>query len=147
MQTHDNARFHIVLVNGWIENGGKFLLSQRALTELQRPGAWSLPGGKVEGGSEETDILQKTLRKEIEEEVGVAVADEMRFICDYSFIRVDGAHVVGLTFLCKYESGEARPLEDTASVKWLSLEELKSIKAEDFLKREIEELVKYLGKN
>jgi len=146
MQTKDNAQFHIVAVKAWIEKDGKFLLAKRGPKELHKPNTWSLPGGKVEGETEEPNILQKTLKKEVKEEVGVDVTDDIKLVYNNSFVRTDGAHVVMLTFLCHYKSGEAEPIEDTSKVKWLSIEELKKFKeAEDFLKREIKELVSYLN--
>jgi ADP-ribose pyrophosphatase YjhB (NUDIX family) len=146
MQTKDNAQFHIVAVKAWIEKNNKFLLAKRGLHELHKPNTWSLPGGKVENETEEPNILQKTLKREIKEEVGIDVTDDIELVYNNSFIRTDGAHVVMLTFLCHYKSGEAEPIEDTSKVKWLSIEELKKFKeAEDFLKREIKELVSYLN--
>jgi ADP-ribose pyrophosphatase YjhB (NUDIX family) len=144
MQTRDNAKFHIVLVKGWIEKNRKFLLAKRSNAELHKPGVWSLPGGKVENEIE-PNILQKTLKKEIKEEVGVEITNDIELVFNNSFERVDGANVVSLTFLCHYKSGEAKPLEDTVEIRWFSIEELKNFtEIEDFLKIEIIELVKYL---
>jgi 8-oxo-dGTP diphosphatase len=144
MKTEDNAHFHIVLVKAWIENNGRFLLAQRAPSELHVPGAWSLPGGKIVDRLE-PQILENTLKEEVREEVGIEIDDRMELIYNNSFRRVDGAHVVGLTFLCKLQSGDARALEDTVAVQWLTVEELKKFKdTQDFLKNEIKELVRYL---
>jgi len=112
---------------------------------MHKPSTWSLPGGKIESEVEEPDILQKTLKKEIEEEVGVEIDDDIDLVYNNSFERVDGAHVISLTFLCHYKVGEAKPLEDTAQIKWLSVEELKNFsEVEDFFRIEIKELLKYL---
>lgn len=145
METEDNAKFHIVLVKGWIEKDGKFLLARRSDKELHKPGAWSLPGGKIDSDKNETDILQKTLKREIMEEIGIEVSDDIELVYDNSFVRVDGAHVVSMTFLCHLLSGEARPLEETAEVAWLSLDELKKFKAEEWLRTEIERLEDFLS--
>ena len=148
MQTKDNAQFHIVAVKAWIEKDNKFLLAKRGLNELHKPNTWSLPGGKVEGKIEEPNILQKTLRREIKEEVGINITDDVELIYNNSFVRTDGAHVVMLTFLCHYKSGEAKPLEDTAEIRWFTIEELERLEGiEDFLKIEIKELMNYLVKN
>jgi len=141
MKTEEDAKFHIVLVKGWIQRGGKFLLARRGHTELQKPGVWSLPGGKIESWTEEPDILQKTLKREIKEEVGVDIEDYVELIYNNSFFRVDGAHVVSLIFLCRHKSGEAEPLDETSEIKWLTLDELKNFnEAENFLKDEIDRL-------
>lgn len=148
MKTKDNAQFHIVAVKGWIEKDSKFLLAKRGPNELHKPNKWSLPGGKIEDEVEEPSILQKTLRREIKEEVGIDITDDVELIYNNSFLRVDGAHVVMLTFLCHYKSGEAKPMEDTAEIRWFTIEELKKFnEAEDFLKKEINELENYLKNN
>lgn len=137
---------HIVLVKGWIEKEGKYLMAQRALTEHFMPGAWSLPGGKVEH-QVGRDILLDTLKKEVQEEVGVEINDKLDFVYDNCFVRNDGAFVVSLTFRCFYKSGDARPLEDTAQVKWFSIDELETFKdVEDFLQHEIDRLIRFLKK-
>jgi len=144
MKTKDNAQFHIVAVKAWIEKNGKFLLAKRSPNEVHEPNSWSLPGGKVENEIE-ADILQKTLEKEVKEEVGVDITDKIELVYNNSFQRVDEAHVVMMTFLCHYKSGEAKPLEDTAEIAWFTLEELKKFnKAKDFLKIEINRLDEYL---
>lgn len=143
MQTKDNANFFIVATKGWVEKDGLFLLARRGPEELHMPGVWSLPGGKVETEIE-PHILEKTLIKEIQEEVGVTVSDQMNLLYNNSFERTDGAIVVGLTFLCNYVSGEATPLEDTSEVAWYSLEQLKELRdIEEFLIKEIKILAAY----
>lgn len=147
MQTKDNAHFHIVLVKGWVEKDGKFLLAKRAATELHMPGVWSLPGGKIDKGNEKVQphIVEKTLKREIKEEVGIDIEDEVGLVYTSSFTRVDSAHVVNLTFLCRYKAGEAKALEETAEVRWFSLDELQNFaEAPDFLKREVNALMRYL---
>ncbi len=146
MKTQDNAQFHIVLVKGWVEKCGKYLMAKRGNTEPHKPGVWSLPGGKVEN-EVERDILQSTLKKEIKEEVGLDITETIELVYNNTFRRIDNAHVVSLTFLCHYKGGEAEALDDTAEVKWFTIEELKNFKdAEDFLQIEIEELLKFIQK-
>ncbi len=91
-------------------------------------------------------VLEQTLKKEILEEVGVVVADDMEFIFNDGFVRVDGTHVISCTFLCKWVSGEARALEDTEKVEWFTIEQLKNFPdAPDFLKRLVNALAKHLN--
>lgn len=146
METKDHAKFYIVLVKGWIEYRGKFLLAQRGMNEVHKPGAWSVPGGKVED-EKTAHVVENTLKKEIKEEVGLDITDDIELIYNNTFQRVDGAHVVNLTFLCHALSDAAQSLEDTAQVQWLTPEELKNFpNAEDFLRIEIEELLKFVEK-
>ena len=145
MQTRDGAHFHIVLVKGWIQRGDHFLLAQRSSKELHTPGVWSLPGGKIDAVTDEvSDIMEETLKAEIREEVGLEV-EPRALIYTNAFTRVDDATVVNATFLCRYTSGEARPLEDTEAVRWYTLQELMALPdVVDFLRREIEALQNYV---
>jgi 8-oxo-dGTP diphosphatase len=146
MQTKDNAKFHIVAVKGWIEKDGKFLIAKRGPNEIHMPNTWSVPGGKVDSTTEEANVLRNALKREIREEVGIEIDDDIELIYDNSFIRSDGAHVVMMIFLCRYKSGKARPLEDTAELKWLTLEELKRLNIEDHMKMEIKALANHVQK-
>ncbi|MBI2355632.1 MAG: NUDIX domain-containing protein [Candidatus Doudnabacteria bacterium] len=144
MITEDNAKLHTVLVKGWVRKGDKFLIAKRSPKEIHAAGIWSIPGGKIED-EVERDIIENTLKKEILEEVGVEIGDRIEFVGSSSFQRVDAPHVVGLTFLCGYQSGEARPLEDTTDVKWLTLEELKKFKElPDFLRMDLAQLEQHI---
>lgn len=124
--TKDNAKFHIVLVTGVIEKQSKYLIAQRSYDEIQAPGKWALPGGKVELFKKDNDkhILEKTLIKEINEEVNMIIHPNPEYLLSSSFTRVDNARVVGVLFLCKWKSGEAQALEDTISVEWITMKEL-----------------------
>jgi len=120
---------HIVLVTGIIEKDGKFLISQRSMEESHLPGWWSIPGGKVERTEkEEQDILEKTLKREILEEVGVEIENNPVLISDSTFIRSTGQMVIWLVFLCKWKSGEARALDECIDVAWVNIANLEKYK-------------------
>lgn len=135
-----------VLVKAWIKKGNQYLLAQRGASEAHHAGLWSLPGGKVSPEINEF-VVEKTLKKEILEETGIKVEERVELIYNNSFIKTsDGTWVVNLTFLCFWKSGLTKPLEDTAKIKWFTLQGLKSLKnPPDFLQREIEYLEKYLA--
>jgi ADP-ribose pyrophosphatase YjhB (NUDIX family) len=146
METKDKASFHIVLVKGWVRRDEKFLIARRSPKELQAGGDWALPGGKVEN-IDQFNILFETLKTEILEEVNITINENIKLVYNNSFTRNDGAHVVGLTFLCEYLHGDEKPLEDTIDINWLTLDELNS--KEDFkpfMKKEVEMLKTYMNK-
>lgn len=144
METKDNAIFFIVLVKCWVQKGNKFLIARRAETEVHAAGVWSIPGGKVD--EKDTDsVLQVTLAKEVEEEVGLTIENRISLIHNNSFTRSDGVHVVGLTFISQHKKGTAKALDQTSEIAWLTLEELQArTDLEDFMKREIEMLANHL---
>lgn len=124
MQTKDNAKFHIVLVQALVFKDGKALIAQRSFEELQAPGMWSLPGGKVELYGNDTNVIEKALKEEFREEVGIELEDDIYYYNSGSFVRNDGSSVVTLCFIAKWKSGEAMPLEDSIAVKWISRDEI-----------------------
>jgi len=134
-----------VLVKAWIEKDGKFLLAKRGMSEKHEPGAWSLPGGKIDDEIRD-EIIQHTLKKEIKEEVNIEIYDDIKLIYNNSFTKSDGSKVINLTFLCKYKFDDTKPCEDTSEIMWLSLEELINLEnKKDYLEREISFLNKYLS--
>ena len=96
----------------------------RRLQTGHEGGKWSIPGGKIGSDGEEHDILLKNTKKEILEEVGIEIFDDVALVHDNTFTRSNGDDVLALVFLCKYKSGEAKPLEDTADVKWIGKDEI-----------------------
>lgn len=120
-------KLYSVIVNGVVVNSeGKVLIAQRSTEEGHEGGKWSIPGGKIESSGEEHNILLKNIKREILEEVGVEINDDIKLVHDNTFTRSNGDDVLALVFLCRYKTGEAKPLEDTINVKWISREEIDS---------------------
>ena len=140
-----SSALHKVIVKGWVEKNGKYLLAKRASTEKHHAGVWSLPGGNIETDIAD-NIIETTLQREIEEEIGIKVSENMELIYNNSFIKTsDGSHVINLTFICHWESGIEKPLEDTEELKWYSLEELEQLENKpDFLEKEVLNLRRFL---
>jgi len=116
---------HLILVNALVEKDGKFLISQRSFEESHEPGKWTVPGGKVDQTEGNVwNIIEDTLAKEVLEETGVKIKKDAELVCNNTFIRSTGHHVVALIFLCHWKSGKAKPLEDTIDVRWISKKEV-----------------------
>ncbi len=125
-------RNYSILVNGVIYNDKKkILISQRAFSEKHAVGKWTIPGGKVENDTTNTEIfniLEKTVKREILEEVGIEIEDHMHMITNNTFQRTGGKMVLAITFLAKYKKGKAQPLEDTINIAWITKNELELYK-------------------
>lgn len=124
LREEDKIPTHVVAVFAFVEKDRKILLAKRSSDDPQAGGQWSIPGGKVDL-IESPGIILKTLKKEIMEEVGVEIEDGIKLVWDEGFRRVSGHHVIGLTFLCKWKKGYARPLEDQDEVRWVNRGDLK----------------------
>lgn len=124
------TKFHIVNVSAVIKKEDKYLIAQRSLEEKQAPGEWGLVGGKVEieDWDDPDHILEKTLKEEIREEVGVEIENDIKYLISSSFKRIDDSSVITITFVCNWKSGSAKPLEDTIDVAWIQPSELDNYK-------------------
>lgn len=130
----------IVNVEGAIKKNDKWLIIERSKKEEHAGGLLSLVGGKVDKEGISSDILERTLKREIWEEVDVKVKDKLDYVHSTSFVTDEGLHVVDVVFLCEYESGEAFPKSpnEVEEVFWLTSEEvLNCSKAPVYLKESI----------
>lgn len=116
----------IVNVEGAIRKNDKWLIIERSKKEEHAGGQLSIVGGKVDIEGNSSDILERTLKREILEEVGVKVKDKLTYVHSTSFVTDTGENVVDIVFVCEYESGEAFPKspDEVEEVLWLSTEEI-----------------------
>ena len=121
--TKKDIPLHVVFVEGWIKKDNKYLLAKRSSKDDQSAGKWAVPAGKVDMELE-SNIIENSLKREVMEEVGIKVSNP-KYFASRSFIRSSGHHVVGMSFLLNYESGEARPLEGQDEIRWVTIEEMK----------------------
>jgi len=120
------GKMYSVLVNVAVEKNNKILLVQRAMEEKHEPGKWCIPGGKLEFTGNFFEALEETAKREVREETGIEIKDDLVFLCNNTFNhRVDNQAVISIVFLARYRSGKAEPLEDTMSVSWAKRDELK----------------------
>ena len=115
----------IVNVEGAIYKNEKWLLIKRSEKEEHAGGTLSLVGGKVDYEGTSSDILERTLIREIYEEVGIEVSN-LRYVNSSSFVTDLGLHVVDIVFLCDHQSGEAyaKSPDEVDSVCWMSTQEI-----------------------
>ncbi|MFS0689536.1 NUDIX domain-containing protein [Sporosarcina sp. 179-K 8C2 HS] len=130
----------IVNTEAALYKDGRYLLCRRSEEEEHAPGGIGLVGGKVELEGATSDILERTIAREVEEEVGLVVSGHMRYVCSTSFITDLGEPVVNVVFLCEEFSGEpyAVSADEVAAVYWMTPEEVYAHpEAEDYLKEYI----------
>lgn len=130
----------IVNVEGAVRKNDKWLIIERSEKEEHAGGMLSLVGGKVDIERNSSDILERTVKREILEEVGVKVKDKLNYVHSTSFVTDMGENVVDIVFLCEYYSGEAFPKspDEVEKVLWLNTKEiLNHPKAPIYLKESI----------
>ena len=115
----------IVNVEGAIRKDDRWIIIERSMKEEHAGGGLSLVGGKVEAENT-TNILEKTLKREIAEEIGITIKDEMKYLHSITFTTNQGIIVVDVIFLCEYESGtlEVKDYDEVESIHLMSTEEI-----------------------
>jgi 8-oxo-dGTP diphosphatase len=118
--------FYIVNVEGVVYHQGRYLMIQRGADEAQDPLALAMPGGKVEGEGNLQDALEETVRREISEETGVEICQEVYYLESKTFVSSQNEPVVDIVFLCRWQSGEPRIIDphEVESVSWMTAEEI-----------------------
>ncbi|MUK87914.1 NUDIX domain-containing protein [Ornithinibacillus sp. L9] len=111
----------IVNVEGAIYRDGKWLLIRRSKKEEHAGGSLSLVGGKCEIEGVSADILERTLHREIAEEVGIEVTG-LKYVNSSSFVTDSGLHVIDIVFLCHPKLGDpyAKSTDEVDAVLWMT---------------------------
>ncbi|MGN7386151.1 NUDIX hydrolase [Sporosarcina sp. SAFN-015] len=127
----------IVNTEAAIYRDGRYLLCQRSEKEDHAPGGLALIGGKVEMEGASSDILERTIAREVQEEVGLVIEGHPRYVYSTSFVSDLGEPVVNVIFLCEQFSGEpyAVSADEVAALFWMTPEEVyEHPEAADYLK-------------
>ncbi|MBU9710723.1 NUDIX domain-containing protein [Evansella tamaricis] len=127
----------IVNVEGAIYKDDKWLIIERSKKEEHAGGLLSLVGGKVEQEGNTSDILERTVKREISEEVDVNVKEKLKYVHSTSFVADSGENVVDIVFLCEYDSGKAiaKSPDEVESINWMTAQQVyEHPNAPDYLK-------------
>jgi ADP-ribose pyrophosphatase YjhB (NUDIX family) len=116
----------VVNVEGAVFYKEKWLLIKRSTKEVHAGGTLSLVGGKVDIEGDTLDILERTVKREIFEEVGIEIKEKVHFLYSSSFGSDDGLHVINVVFLCEYGKGTAysKSPDEVEEVYWLTWNEI-----------------------
>ncbi len=154
-----NKLFYFV-VNGVIyrERDARCLILKRSERETTHPGLWAVVGGKLEHEDLDLarpdrvngdvldflDAIPKLLKREIKEEAGVEIEDELIPLrVPFPFVRPDGIPVVFAQFAVKYKSGEVKIEEGAFSDSaWVNAAEAKTYECIEGIPDEIAQTIK-----
>lgn len=120
-----HSKLKVVNVEAAIYKEGKWLFVKRSKRESHQGGSLSFVGGKVEEDGNLAIVLEKTLMREIKEEVNIEVVDNLLYLTSSHFITNDGDSVVDIVFLCEYKSGEPNVtnIDEVSEIHWLTYDE------------------------
>lgn len=85
---------------------------EKASSELQGQGTWTMPGGKVEF----METLLEAAKRELKEETNLE-SNNLKLLC-ISDDMTETAHYVTVGFIAKDFSGELKTMEPETIIKW-----------------------------
>ena len=133
-------KWNVVNVEAAIYKEDKWLLMKRSEMEEHGAGLITLVGGKVEETGSISDILEKTLHREVMEEVGIEVG-HLQYLESKSFITSKDEPIVDIVFVCEHKSGEPQAVDksEVAEVFWMkALDIIGNKEIPSFVKETIE---------
>ncbi len=73
--------------------------------------------------------MERTVRREIYEEVGIELKQSIDFLYSSSFALDDGRNVINVVFLCEYDKGTAhsKSPDEVDEVYWMTYDEILSV--------------------
>lgn len=109
----------IEVVAAIIHKEDKIFATQRGYGDFKD--YWEFPGGKMEVGETPEEALKREIREELSTEIGLD-----GFLCTVEY-DYPNFHLTMHCYLCRVESGHLE-LNEHEAAKWLSKEELESVK-------------------
>jgi 8-oxo-dGTP pyrophosphatase MutT (NUDIX family) len=132
-----------------------YLLTKRAPHKKVHPNKWTVPGGglttddyintpsSTKGAPQWYGALQKSLMRELQEEVGVKIG-KPEFLIELTFIRPDGIPVIVFSYFAKFISGKVKLDDDATEFVWPTLLEAKKYDLIDGIWGELRDVEKIL---
>lgn len=142
------------------ESDGRCLILKRSEREKVHPGKYCAPGGKLEWGqldlahptrmngevADFENAVEKLLAREVEEEAGVSISGDLKYINSNAFVRPDGIPVVLVKFAAKYASGDVKVEEGAfTDFAWVNAEEVKNYDCIEGIDEEVRRTIELYG--
>lgn len=121
-----DARRLVVNVDAAVWRDGSYLLIERATSEDHAAGLLGLPGGKVEWQPGEMDVFKETVVRELDEEVGIDVAN-VQYVTSSLFEADEGTPCLNVVTTADHAGGTAtvRAPDEVVAVHWFSMDEIR----------------------
>jgi len=109
--------FRIAVKSFIVNNRNELLLIKRRDNDPHTPGAWEIPGGRLELGEDPFEGL----KRETKEETGLDV-EVLNPLKVHHFTREDGQKITMITFLCKPVSNSVNLSKEHTNYLWAGLD-------------------------
>ena len=122
-----NAR---LAVKSFIINNNKLLVVKRRLNDVQKPGIWEIPGGRLNIGEDPFEGLKRETKEETNLDIEIIKPLNVRH-----FTRDDKQVITLIIFLCKPSSKNIKLSEEHTAYDWIDLD---NKKLAEFYRKEVE---------
>ena len=131
----ENRYLHEVAVTGIVVRDGKYLITKRSADKKRFPNRWTVPGGKLETDDyihlprESNDywynVLEKVLRREILEEVGITIKNIV-YVTSLATVHGDMNPSLVISCMADYDSGDiVLQKDENDDFRWVTVAEAK----------------------
>ncbi len=152
----DKLFYFVANVVVYRERDARCLILKRSEREKVHPGKWCVPGGKLEWAQLDItkptrmngDVLdfenavEELLMREVQEEAGIEIEDNLHYINSVAFVRPDGVPTILIKFAAKYKGGDV-VVEDGAFADhaWVNEQEAKKYECIQGIPEEIAKVI------
>ena len=129
----EDREMHRIVSTAIIHKDGKFLITKRSPNKKVFPNKWTVPGGGMAIDDYICDkpndegcwyfAMEKSLRREIMEEVGLEVG-KLDYLLDLCFIRPDNVPVITLSFYAPHRKGKVILSDEDVDFAWVKRKDL-----------------------
>ncbi|MDP2750286.1 MAG: NUDIX domain-containing protein [Nanoarchaeota archaeon] len=114
------------------------LIIKRRMDDVQRPGIWEVPGGRI---ADDEDLIAG-LKRETKEETNLDI-EIIKPINLRNFTRADGQKIAMTLFLCKSLNDNVQLSKEHTDFEWTPIEKCKE-KLDEFFHAEVDLLIALL---
>jgi 8-oxo-dGTP diphosphatase len=128
----DPSKEYWPAVKAFIVDNNRILIIKRTMNDVDKPGVWEMPGGRLEPN--ENPI--KGLIREVKEEVNLDI-EVIKLFSVRRFTRDDKQKIEMSIYLCKSKNKDVKLSEEHSNFEWIDIEKAKT-KLTDFFHKEVD---------
>jgi 8-oxo-dGTP diphosphatase len=102
----------------FIVRDNKLLVMKRRPNDPHKPGAWDIPGGRLELGENPYEGLKREAREEINSELEIIMP-----LSVHHFVRDDGQKITLTIYWCKLLGDSIKLSEEHTEYQWVDLDQ------------------------
>ena len=143
----ENQYLHEIAITAIVVKDDKYLITRRSPNKKRWPGQWTVPGGRLEVSDYTSwpkdthgywyNVLEKTLRREVKEEVGLEIKD-ITYVTSLATVHEGSSPSLVISCMAEWAGGEVTlQKEECDEFAWVTTEDAKNYKLIDGIEDEL----------